>query len=94
MYPPPPAPPPTHPPPHLLLLQVVKILVDPLHPDLANSALQEELELFPPTVPILNLLIVNADTHEPKLIVLSADRCSSSSLSCSCSSTFTYSSSC
>lgn len=53
--------------------KVVKILVDPLHPDLANSALQEELELFPPTVPILNLLIVNADTHEPKLIVLSAD---------------------
>ena len=53
--------------------KVVKILVDPANPDLASSDLQEELQIFAPTVPILNLLIVNGDTTDPKLIVLSAD---------------------
>jgi semaphorin 6 len=53
--------------------KVVKILVDPANPDLASSDLQEELQIFGPTVPILNLLIVNGETSDPKLIVLSAD---------------------
>ena len=48
----------------------MKILVDPERPDLGSSELQEELQIFGPTVPILNLLLVNSETNDPKLIVL------------------------
>ena len=50
--------------------KVVKILVDPLNPDLSSSRLQEELQIFGPTVPILNLLIVNGNSNDPRLIAL------------------------
>ena len=50
--------------------KVVKILVDPLRPNLTSSRLQEELQIFGSTVPILNLLIVNGNTKDPKLVVL------------------------
>ena len=48
----------------------MKILVNPERPDLGSSQLQEELQIFGPMVPILNLLLVNSETNDPKLIVL------------------------
>lgn len=53
--------------------KVVKVLVDSESPAMESSLLQEELQVFQSSVPILNLLIVNSETNDPKLIVLSAD---------------------
>lgn len=52
---------------------VMKVIVDSARPSMDSSVLLEELQIFPSSVPILNLLIVNSDSREPKLIVLSAD---------------------
>lgn len=53
--------------------KVVKVLVDSSKPSMDTSLLQEEIQVFASSVPILNLLIVNSETSDPKLIVLSAD---------------------
>jgi len=53
--------------------KVVKVLVSAESPSMESSLLQEEIQVFETSVPILNLLIVNSEAHDPKLIVLSAD---------------------
>jgi len=53
--------------------KVMKIVVNSEKPDIKSSSLQQEIEIFSETVPVLNLLIVEPNGPDPKLIVLSAD---------------------
>jgi len=53
--------------------KVMKIVVSSENPDIKSSILQQEIQIFSETVPVLNLLIVEPNGPDPKLIVLSAD---------------------
>ena len=53
--------------------KVMKIVVNSEEPDIKSSSLQQEIKVFSETVPVLNLLIVEPNGPDPKLIVLSAD---------------------
>jgi len=53
--------------------KVMKIVVNSEEPDIKSSSLQQEIKIFSETVPVLNLLIVEPNGPDPKLIVLSAD---------------------
>ena len=53
--------------------KVMKIVVNAENPDIKSSKLQQEIQIFSETVPVLNLLIVEPNGPDPKLIVLSAD---------------------
>jgi len=53
--------------------KVMKIIVNSEKPDIKSSSLQQEIQIFGETVPVLNLLIVDPNGPAPKLIVLSAD---------------------
>jgi semaphorin 6 len=53
--------------------KVMKVVVSAESPDIDTSQLQEEIQIFDHTVPVLNLLIVAPDGPETRLIALSAD---------------------
>jgi len=53
--------------------KVMRILVEADNPDIDTSALQEEIQIFDHTVPVLNLLIVAPEGPETRLIALSTD---------------------
>ena len=53
--------------------KVIKTVVRADQPGHESSAVQEEMQIFPGGVPVLNLLLVESDGQQPRLIVLSAD---------------------
>ena len=67
--------------------KVIKALVGADNPNMESSVIEEEIQIFSETVPVLNLLIVDGDQEQDsRLIVLSADNVKSIPLHSSCDS--------